>query len=321
MTRRPPSSSARSTWCRETVLVSGINHPNEILTILGEDGRRGHPENGVLAVVQSRRNGGSKAKVLRRIRQGDADTAHARYRIGLRRYFANLALHLNGRQQLQADGERQTDGQGHWEVRADIDHSLPDVRPRHGHDALTRRDDLSHLGAYGRDDTGEIGLDLGITQLLNRLGQVRAGASGRCLCTCAHLLCIVKRLPGRGVGLDQDPFPLLSPACVCKQSLGFREICFRRLYGEPKRRRVDCSDGLPFRDQISHVDRTCDQSPEHAEAKTGLISRLDSSDRQNGVRCGRFKNGGKHGSHRFRGSSPPACRRPAPAPTRTCRQW
>ena len=72
----------------------GIDHPNEILTILGEDGGRGRPEDGVLTVVQSRRNGGSKAKVLRRIGQRDANAAHARYGIGLRRYFANLALRL-----------------------------------------------------------------------------------------------------------------------------------------------------------------------------------------------------------------------------------
>ena len=89
----------------------------------------------------------------------------------------------------------------HREIRADIDHSLPDVGPRNGHDALTRRDHLSHFGAHGGDDAGEIGLDLGITQLLDRLGQVRLGASGRCLCAGAHLLCIVQRLLRRGVGL------------------------------------------------------------------------------------------------------------------------
>ena len=145
----------------------------------------------------------------------------------MRRNLANLALDLNSGKQLQADGERQTDGQWHREVRADIDHSLADVRPRNGHDALTRRDDLSHLGAHGRDDAREIGLHLCITQLLDSLRQIRAGASGRCLCARAHLLCVVKRLPRRGVGLDQDLFPLLGPDCVFKQSLGFRKLRFR----------------------------------------------------------------------------------------------
>jgi len=74
---------------------------------------------------------------------------------------------------------------------------------------------------------GEVGLDLGITELLDRLGQVRAGASGRSLCACAHLLCIVKRLFRRGFGLDQDPLPLLGPDCVFEQGLGFRKVRFR----------------------------------------------------------------------------------------------
>ena len=116
-----------------------VDDPDESLGALFEDGGCGHAENWLGIVAQPRGDGASEPKVFGRIIQGDANAAHARHLIGLRRNFANLALDLNGGKQLQADGERQTDGQGHGEVRADIDHSLPDVRPRHGHDTLTRR--------------------------------------------------------------------------------------------------------------------------------------------------------------------------------------
>ena len=172
------------------------------------------------------RDGASEPEAFRRIIQGDTNAAHARHLIGLRRNFANLALCLNGRKQLQADRERQTDGQWHREIRADIDHGLPNVRSRHCHDAPTRRDDLSHLGAHGRDDAREIGLHLCITELLDSLRQIRAGASGRCLCARAHLLGVVKRLLRRGIGFDQDPFALLDPDCVFKLGLGFRKVRF-----------------------------------------------------------------------------------------------
>ena len=180
-----------------------------------------------MIVAQPRRDGASEPEAFRRIIQDDANAAHARHLIGLRRNFTNLAMDLNGRKQLRANGEPQADGQRHGEIRAEIDHGLPDVRSRHGHDTLTRRHDLSHLGAHRGDDAREVGLDLGITQLLDRLGQVRAGASARCLCAGAYLLCIIKRLLRRGVGLDQDPFPLLGPDCIFKQGLGLRKIRFR----------------------------------------------------------------------------------------------
>ena len=222
--------------CSETVLRGSIDDPDEGLAALFEDGGRGHPENRALIVAEPCRDGASEPEACRRIIQGDADAAHARDGIGLRRDFANLALDLNGRKQLQADGERQTDGQGHREIRADIDHGLADVRPRHGHDTLTRRDHLSHVGAHGRDDTGEIGLHLRIAELLDRLGQVRVGAGDRCLGAGAHLLCVVQRLPRRGVGLDQDPFPLLGPDCVFKQGLALSKgplsLTARRAQGQ-----------------------------------------------------------------------------------------
>ena len=147
-----------------------------------------------MGLAETCSDGASEPEAFRRIIQGDTNAAHARHGIGLRRNFANLALDLIGRKQLQADGERQADGQGQGEVRADIDHSLANVRSRHGHDALTRRDDLSHLGAYGRDDTRETSFDLGITQLLDCFRKVRSGASGRCLRARANLTKAIEQL-------------------------------------------------------------------------------------------------------------------------------
>ena len=74
-----------------------------------EDRGRGHPQNLSVVVAEPRRDGAPKPKACRRIIQDDTNAAHARHGIGLRRNLANLALDLNGRKQLQADGKRQTD--------------------------------------------------------------------------------------------------------------------------------------------------------------------------------------------------------------------
>ena len=74
-----------------------IDDPDKSLSAFFEHSGRGHPENPAVGLVGSCSDGASEPEAFRRIIQGDTNAAHARYRIGLRRNFANLALDLIGR--------------------------------------------------------------------------------------------------------------------------------------------------------------------------------------------------------------------------------
>ena len=127
--------------------------------------------------AQLRGDGGSQPEAWRRIVQGNSNAPHARHRISLRRNLANSPFDLNAGEQLQADDEWQADSQWDREIRPDIDDSLSDVGTRDCDDTLARRHDLSHVGAHGCNDAGEVRFQLRIAELLQRLGQVRLRTS------------------------------------------------------------------------------------------------------------------------------------------------
>ena len=62
-----------------------VDDPDESLSTLFEDGGRWHSENGGVTAVEPCGDGASEPEALRRIIQGDANAAHARHLIGLRR--------------------------------------------------------------------------------------------------------------------------------------------------------------------------------------------------------------------------------------------
>ena len=131
-----------------------------------------------LSVAQPRRDGAPKPKAWRRIVQGDADAAHARHGIRLRRDLANLAFDLNGGKQLQADRERQAELQrrpgnpGPTSTTASLTSGRATVTT-----VCPGETTCPDIGANRGDDAGEIGLELRIAQLLECLGQVGLRAS------------------------------------------------------------------------------------------------------------------------------------------------
>jgi len=90
------------------------------------------------------------------------------------------AVDLHDGEQLQADCEWQVNFKRHREILPDVDHRLPDVGPSNCHNILAWRDHLSDFCAHRGNDAGEIGLDLCIAPLLDRLDQVGLCVRHRC---------------------------------------------------------------------------------------------------------------------------------------------
>src|ERR1700726_1532853 len=153
-----------------------VDNPNKALSVLAQHGGGGHVQGRALA-ARLRGDGRSQLEACGRIVQGNSDAPRACYRISLRRNLPNLALDLDAGKKLQADDKWQADRQGNREVRPDVDNSLSDVGARDCDDALAGRHDLSDVGARGRNDTREVGFQLRIAELLQRLGQVRLRTS------------------------------------------------------------------------------------------------------------------------------------------------
>ena len=101
-----------------------------------------------------------RRKLGGRINQGDANTAHRVDVIRLRRNLTNSAFDLNGGKQLQAYRKRQAGLQRDRKIWPDVDDGLSDIGPCYRNDSLPGRDDLSHIGADGRYNPGELGLQL-----------------------------------------------------------------------------------------------------------------------------------------------------------------
>jgi hypothetical protein len=185
--------------------------------------------------------------------------------------------------------ERQPDVQGQREILTDIDDRLPGVGPGDRHHALTGRNDLPDLCTNRDDDTGEIGFELGITELLDGLGQIGLRPCNRCLGTGAGLLGIVQCLLCGRIGPDQSPLPLLRGSCIGKLRVRLGQFRLGCAHGKLERRRIDRSDGLSFRDEVSNIDGARREASQDPERQTGLEPGLNDTHGNGAIRAARLQ--------------------------------
>ena len=206
---------------------------------------------------------------------------------------------------------------GTREILPDIDHRLPDVGPRDRHDILTRGDHLSDFCAHRGDDAGEVGLDLRIAELLDRLGQVGLCVRYRRVGAGARLLGIVQRLLCGGVAGDEGSLPLLRRPRSRQLRLGLRQLGLGRAYRKLKSRGIDDADGLSFADEVTNVDGTRRSDVPGRGTRDWSCTAAQQRPRRPCRPSGSAQGPSTARVARARALSPPADIQPAPARTQT----